>query len=147
MCPSSVLLALLWCHNECNGISNHQPHDCLPNGLFRCRSKKTSKLHITGLCVGNSSVTGEIPAQRASDAENVSIWWRHHKQAVWFMSNVKSHHTANPYGCTKAVLNTIHALHLCHNEDDGISNQQCLDCLLNCLFTRRSKKTLMACSY
>ena len=27
---------------------------------------------------GNSPVTGEFPAQTASDAENVSIWWRHH---------------------------------------------------------------------
>ena len=27
------------------------------------------------------AVTGEFPAQRASNAENVSIWWRHH---VWF---------------------------------------------------------------
>ena len=43
----------------------------------RRRSKKTSK-RVTGLCVGNSSVTGEIPAQRASNAENISIWWRHH---------------------------------------------------------------------
>ena len=32
----------------------------------------------TGLCVGNSPVTGEFPAQRASNAENVSISWRHH---------------------------------------------------------------------
>ena len=23
-------------------------------------------------------VTGEFPAQRASNTENVSIWWRHH---------------------------------------------------------------------
>ena len=42
------------------------------------RSKKTSKLRVTGLCAGNSPVTGEFPAQRASNAENVSIWWRHH---------------------------------------------------------------------
>ena len=27
---------------------------------------------------GNSPVTGEFPTQRASDAENASIWWRHH---------------------------------------------------------------------
>ena len=46
--------------------------------LFRRRSKKTSKLRVTGLCEGNSSVTGEFPAQRASKAENVSIRWRHH---------------------------------------------------------------------
>ena len=27
--------------------------------------------------VGNSPGTGEVPAQMASNAENVSIWWRH----------------------------------------------------------------------
>ena len=69
---------LQWCHNGGDGVSNHQPQDCLLNRLFRRRSKKTSKLSITGLCVGNSPVTGEFPAQMASDAENVSIWWRHH---------------------------------------------------------------------
>ena len=45
---------------------------------WRLRSKKTSKLHVTGLCEGNSPVTGEFPAQRASNAENASIWWCHH---------------------------------------------------------------------
>ena len=44
----------------------------------RRRSKKTSKLRVTGLCEGNSPVTCEFPAQRASNAENISIWWRHH---------------------------------------------------------------------
>ena len=29
---------------------------------------------------GNSPGTVEFPAQMASDAENVSIWWRHHVQ-------------------------------------------------------------------
>ena len=73
-----VKLSLQWRHNGRNGISNHQPHDCLLNRLFRCRSKKTSKLCVTGLCAGNSLVTSEFPAQRASNGENVSIWWRHH---------------------------------------------------------------------
>ena len=31
-------------------------------------------LHVAGLCEGNSPVAGELPAQRASNAENVSIW-------------------------------------------------------------------------
>ena len=44
--------------------------------------KKTSKLRVTGLCAGNSPVAGEFPAQRASNAENVSIWWRHHDPTV-----------------------------------------------------------------
>ena len=69
---------LQWLHNERDGVSNHQPHDCLLNRLFRHRWKKTLKLRVTGLCVWNSPVTGEFPAKRASDAENVSIWWRHH---------------------------------------------------------------------
>ena len=47
--------------------------------LFRCRSNKTSKLCVTGLCAGNSPGTGEFPAQMASNAGNVSIWWRHHE--------------------------------------------------------------------
>ena len=42
--------------------------------------RNRSKFHVTGLCVGNSPVTGEFPAQMASNAENVSIWWRHHAQ-------------------------------------------------------------------
>ena len=45
---------------------------------FRRTSKKTSKLRVTGLCVGNSPGTGEFPAQMASYAENVSICLRHH---------------------------------------------------------------------
>ena len=40
--------------------------------------KNTSKLRVTGLCVGNSPETGEFRAQMASNAENVSVWWRHH---------------------------------------------------------------------
>ena len=43
------------------------------NRLFRSRLKKTSKLHVTGLCAGNSQETGEFPAQMASNAENASI--------------------------------------------------------------------------
>ena len=44
--------------------------------------KKTSKLRFTGLCAGNSPVAGEFPAQMASYAENVSIWWRHHENPM-----------------------------------------------------------------
>ena len=51
--------------------------ECLLNRFLRCRSKKTSKLRVTGLCKGNSPVTGELLAQRGSNAENISIWWRH----------------------------------------------------------------------
>ena len=69
---------LKWRHNGRNSVANHQPHDCLLNRLFKRRSKKISKLRVTGLCAANSPGTGEFPAQMASYAENVSIWWRHH---------------------------------------------------------------------
>ena len=65
--------ALQWRHNGCDSVSNHQPHDCLPKDVFRRKSKETSKLRVTGLCEGNSPVTGEFPAQMASDAKNVSF--------------------------------------------------------------------------
>ena len=70
--------ALRWRHDDQDGVLNHQPYHCLLNRLFRRRSKKTSKLRVTGLCAVNSPETGEFPAQMASNAENVSIWWRHH---------------------------------------------------------------------
>ena len=42
-----------WRHNDCGDMSNHQPHECLLNRLFRLRSKKTSTLRVTGLGEGN----------------------------------------------------------------------------------------------
>ena len=60
---SSCVIPLQWRHNDYDGVSNHQPNDCLPNRLFRRRSKKTSKRRVTGLCDGNSPVTDEFPAQ------------------------------------------------------------------------------------
>ena len=71
-------ITLRWRLNGRDSVSNHQHHGCLFNRLFRRRSKKTSKLCVTGLCEGNSPGTGEFPAQMASNAESVSIWWRHH---------------------------------------------------------------------
>ena len=49
-----IMFPLHWRHNDHGGISNHQPHGCLLNRLFRRKSKKTSKLRVTGLCVWNS---------------------------------------------------------------------------------------------
>ena len=66
--------SLQWRHNGRDGVSNHQLHACLLNRLFRRRLKKTFKLRVTGLCEENPPVTGEFPAQMASNAENVSIW-------------------------------------------------------------------------
>ena len=73
---------LQWRYNGCDGVSNPQPHDFLLSRGFSHRWKKTSKLRVTGLSDGNSWATGEFPAQRASNAENVSIWWHH----MWYVA-------------------------------------------------------------
>ena len=46
-------VSLQWRHNDRDGASNHRRLDCLLSRLFKCRSKKTSRLFVTGLCEGN----------------------------------------------------------------------------------------------
>ena len=50
------------------------------SAVYSRRRSKKHQLRLTGLCGGNSPVTGEFPA-RTSNAENGSIWWLHH--ALW----------------------------------------------------------------
>ena len=66
---------LQWHYNDRDGVSNHRRVNCLLNCLFWHRWKKTSKLCVTSLCY----VTGGFPSHRASNVENVSIWWYHHE--------------------------------------------------------------------
>ena len=102
--------SLQWCHNESDGISSHQPHDCSLNRLFTkaIDAARWCFLRVNGLCEGNSPVTGELPGQRTSNAENVSIWWRHHVEyisrimhmfflfvAVWHWSIDQCHKSQN----------------------------------------------------
>ena len=54
------VVPLHWRHSGRDGVSNHQPHDCLLNRIFRRRWKKTSKLCVTGRCAGNSPGTGDV---------------------------------------------------------------------------------------
>ena len=68
---TTAMTSLQWRHNEPDGVSNHQPHDYLLNRYSRRRSRKTPKLRVTGLWEGNSPVTGEFPAQRASDTRKM----------------------------------------------------------------------------
>ena len=89
-----LCISLQWRHNERDGVSNHRCLHCLFNCWFWWRLKKTSKIRVTGLCAGNSPVTGEFPAQKISNVEDVSIWWRHHGgdvaiyYKIWSMGDV-----------------------------------------------------------
>ena len=83
------LFSLQWRHNQRDGVSNHQHHDCLLHRLFRQIKENSKPPRHWPLC-GKSPVTGELPAQRTSYAENVSIWWCHHVRSlketyVWTM--------------------------------------------------------------
>ena len=51
------------------GVSNHR--------RLVVHRKKISKLRVHGLCKGNPPLTAGFHSQKASNAENVSIWWRH----------------------------------------------------------------------
>ena len=53
--------SLHWRHDGHDGVSNHQPRECLLNRLFGRISKKTSKFCVTGLCAGNSPVPVNSP--------------------------------------------------------------------------------------
>ena len=101
-------------HNEHDGVSNHQPYDCLLSRLFRRRSKKTSKLRVTGLCAGNSPVTGEFPhkgpvtrkmfpfddviTKRGIVSAAQSGWWQARKGATRLQSSCEDSWIRYPSG-------------------------------------------------
>ena len=82
---------------------------CYP-ARWRRGSKEASKLRLTGLCEGNSPLTGEFYAQRASNADNVSIWWRHHanmKLLYTFQVKCTGPCVNKRYQMNKSVLSNI----------------------------------------
>ena len=87
--------ALQWRHNEGDGVSTHQPHDCLLNRLFRCRSNQTSKLRVTGLCEGNSPLTDRFGYKKISSEAwfdlQTKFPYRNHKFSNTFRE-ILSHH-------------------------------------------------------
>ena len=106
--------SLEWRHNWCDSVSNHQPHDCLLKCLSRRRSKKISKLRVTGLCAGNSPGSGEFPTQRASNEGNVFIWLRHHVNISYHERPVQGNSPEIRYTHTHYV-NTIRLFALSHD--------------------------------
>ena len=115
-----LLNTLQWRHDGRDCVSNHQPNDCLLNRLSRRRSTKTSKLHVTGLCAGNSPETGEFLAQMARNAENVSTWWRHHEH--WYKLDVYPNASDEP-----TLMDMFECLVRIHKKHTIIDNTTKLD--------------------
>ena len=69
--------------------------------------KKNIKAPRTGLFDGNSVVTGEFPAQRASNMKNVSIWWRHHECRLLVIEGAT-------FRCVLSVIIRWHATNAVH---------------------------------
>ena len=61
--------------------------------------RKHQSSAVLALSAGNSPVTGEFPTQRASNAESVSIWWRHHDMHWFLLSTRKDFNCL----CTQSV--------------------------------------------
>ena len=79
---------LQWRHNGRDSISNHQPHGCLLNRLFRRRSKKTSKLRVTGLLCGEFTGDRWIPRTNGQLRGNcfhliTSSWTESRYNTIW----------------------------------------------------------------
>ena len=98
---------LQWHHNGNGrgGVSNHQLLDCALNHLFRRISNRTPNLRATGLCEGNSPVTGEFPAPKASNAEKsfhlmTSSW-------IWCRANLSIVLLRRSWDCPRVSETTL----------------------------------------
>ena len=141
--------------------------------LFMHRSKKTSKLRVTGLCEGNSPLSSEFPAQSASTAENVSIWWRYHAMIMpqeskgraikmeWKKKFKRKFHFSPPYiSCSvsskwlsSSCLHTVQQLtftHLRHllitHHDDVVAMYCTPDNLPSLFFAMMNSDALQICN-
>ena len=105
----NIVDPLQWRHNDNDCVSNHQPYGCLLNRLFRRRSKKTSKLRVTGLCVGNSPGPVNSPhkgpvTRKMFPFDDVIMPVMKEKLALLFLLNIRSNSTQ--FYSIFAIINT-----------------------------------------
>ena len=79
--PVRVTGSLQWHHNGRDIVSNHQPHH--PTVYSTVYSDADQRKHQSSASLAfvreiHRGPTDEFPTEMASNAENVSIWWRHH---------------------------------------------------------------------
>ena len=104
----SIFFTLQWRHNERHGISYHGRLDWLLNHLLRCISKKTSKLWVIGLKLWAEFTCNRwIPHWKDRNAENISIWWRHH---AIYISWLQLKTLSDKYTCRKLHIHNDNPL-------------------------------------
>ena len=80
---------------------------------LRRRSKKTSKLRVTGLCAGYLPGTGELSAQMDSNVENNSISWRHRGCLLGYLHHGNTRrHSPVMYGVYQTGVSSVQERHL-----------------------------------
>ena len=92
-----------WPHNDHAGVSNHQPHGCSLDRLFKRKSKKTPlKFRVTDLCAGNSLGPANSPHKRIVTRKMFPfddvIMWPHRS------GSIESDKTTSIYNVSTRVL-------------------------------------------
>ena len=101
--------ALQWRHNERHGVSNRRCLDCLLNRFFRCISKRTSNLRVTGPCEGNPPATGCSPHKGPVTREmfpfdDVIMWcWKITLDGVFWKTSYSHQATVNGVRLEKGI--------------------------------------------
>ena len=74
-----IIITVRYCYVIMGAMASHITTSRLFTQPFiQAQIKESIKAPRHWPLCGNSLVTGEFPAQMARNAENVSIWWRHH---------------------------------------------------------------------
>ena len=94
-CPGNGGTWRLW--RNIIRMTSQWTHWCLNSPASRLFTHPFVEAHIKEnikaprhwLCEGNSPVTGEFPSQKVSNAEIVSIWWRHYDKYRWLSAKLQ----------------------------------------------------------
>ena len=88
---NSFMKTSQWRHNERDRVASQITsltivYSTVYSGVDQRKHQRSALLAFVRRI--HPSVTGEFPAQKASNAENISIWWRHHIYDLANLTNV-----------------------------------------------------------
>ena len=76
-----------WRHNERDGVSNHQHHDCLLNHLFKGQIKKKHQSSAS-LTFVRRFHWWPMNSPHKGPERGKCFWWRHHVARHWMFATV-----------------------------------------------------------